>query len=249
MAKAKNPRTRRIIQLDDLDIQLRPLTKLGFEPKTAVVGISSEGTVGPMVASQLIQQLDMDQVCAIESPMFPPTSMVYFRKPKFPARIYASKEHRLVVILAEFAPMDELVRPLTYALLEWCTDHKVPRIIGIDSFAAEMSSPAGVVAAAIGATARDRKALSKAKVSEVEHGSVTGVAGVLLNEGRWEDRDTIVLMASVGEGPNSQAAWNVLALLRRLLPGLPLKVPARQPTELEKAIRAAHQRSLSHEFI
>jgi len=242
---------RSAIQLEGLDIELRPLKRLGFEPANVVVGISTEGVVGPLVASHIIQQLGMDQVCAIESPMFPPTSMVYFRKPKFPARIYASKRHRLAVVLAEFGPLDDLARPLAYAILAWRDRVKAGRILGIESFAAGDADPVGVGVAAIGASARDRKAIAKAKVPEVQHGAVTGVAGVLLNEGRWRDVDVVTLMASLGAGPDSEAAVQVLLALQKLLPGVPVRAPEarREPTELEKAIRAAHERDASHEFI
>lgn len=83
--------------LEALDIELRPYKPMGFHPSCVVFGISSEGIVGPLVASHFTQQLNMDQVCTLESPMFPPTAMVYFQKPKFPACIYASKRHKLAV--------------------------------------------------------------------------------------------------------------------------------------------------------
>jgi predicted ATP-grasp superfamily ATP-dependent carboligase len=244
------PPTRKVTVLENLEIELRPFKDLGFKPLDVIVGISSEGTVGPLVAAQLIQHLGLDQVCAIESPNFPPTAMVYFEKPKFPARIYASKKHRLAVVLAEFAPSDELARPLAYAILAWCEEQGAKRIFGIDSFPPQLASPEGVALAAIGSTARDRRAIAEAKVNGVKHGAVTGVAGVLLNEGRWWDRDTIVLMASLA-GSDLAAALHTLAALNRLVPRLPLtKARAgKEDTELEKAIRAAHARESTHEYI
>ncbi len=242
--------TRKAVLLDGLDIELRTFTDLDFAPTDVVVGISSEGTVGPLVASHLIQQLGMDQVCALESPMFPPTSMVYFERPKYPARIYASNPHKLAVVLAEFAPMDELARPLAYSILHWCEAQKAGRVIGIDSFAASLANPAGVGLAAIGSMDKDRKAILKARVSSVQHGAVTGVAGVLLNEGRWRRRPTIVLMASLGAGPDEDAAVHVLAAIQKLVPRLRLRAPPQhEPTQLEKAIRAAHERTVTREYI
>lgn len=249
-AKCATPKERKVITLENLDIELRPFQDLAFKPDNVVVGISSEGIVGPLVASQMIQQLDLDQVCALESPMFPPTAMVYFEKPKFPARIYASKKHKLAVVLAEFAPPDELARPLAYAILAWCETNGAKRVIGMDSFPAQASIPEGIPVAAIGATARDRRTIVRQKVSGVRHGAVTGVAGVLLNEGRWWDNDTIVLMASLGEASDAEVAFRVLAAMQRLIPTLPPQArKGGEPTQLEKAIRAAHQRQPSHEYI
>lgn len=242
---------RKVITLENLDIELRPFKDLGFRPANVVVGISSEGVVGPLVATQLVQRLGMEQVCAMESPMFPPTAMVYFEKPKFPARIYASKKHRLAVVLAEFAPPDDVARPLAYAILAWCETNHAKRIIGIDSFPARAASPEGIPVAAIGATARDRMALADSKVPRVRHGAVTGVAGVLLNEGRWWDRDTVVLMASLGEADDVETAFRTVDTLQRLLPKVPMRTRKVEdkPTDLERAIRAVHQRPPTHDYI
>lgn len=250
-AATRRPKQRQVLTLENLDIELRPFKDLGFKPATVVVGISSEGVVGPLVATQIIQRLGMDQVCAMESQMFPPTAMVYFEKPKFPARIYASKAHRLAVVLAEFAPLDEVARPLAYAILAWCEANGAEALVGIDSFPAQAASPEGVPVAAIGATDRDRLLLRKARVSSVQHGAVTGVAGVLLNEGRWWDRDTIVLMASLGEVSDGEAALRTVDVLQRLLPKVPLRAggPGDEPTRLERAIRAAHARTPVHDYI
>ncbi len=243
-----------MIELGDLGIELRPFAELGFTPAAVIVGISSEGIVGPLVATSLVQHLDMAQVCALESQMFPPTAMVYYEKPKFPARIYASKRHRLAVVLAEFAPGDELARPLAHAILAWCEANGARRVVGIDSFPAQSPTPEGARVAAIGATARDRRSIAQAKVPGVLHGAVTGVAGVLLNEGRWRDLDTIVLMASLGEASDAEVAVRVIRVVHKLLPKLPLREGsrAREPDDLEKAIRAAHereQRESSHDYI
>lgn len=244
------PKERTVLELAGLGIELRPFAALGFKPANVIVGISSEGIVGPLVATSLVQHLKMVQVCALESQMFPPTAMVYYAKPKFPARIYASKRQRLAVVLAEFAPDDGLARPLAHAILAWCESNGAKRVLGIDSFPAQSPTPQSARVAAIGATPRDRRAIAQAKVPEVLHGAVTGVAGVLLNEGRWRDLDTLVLMASLGEASDTEVAMRVIEVVQKLLPGLPLRdgSKAREPDQLEKAIRAAHQRE-SHDYI
>ncbi|MHB8634116.1 MAG: proteasome assembly chaperone family protein [Thermoplasmatota archaeon] len=240
------------VALPGLDIELRPYKALGFHPACVIVGISSEGIVGPLVASQLIERLKMDQVCALESPMFPPTAVIYFQKPKFPARIYGSARHRVAVVLAEFAPPDELARPLALAILTWCESQGAGRIIGIESFPAEDANPVSLGVAAIGSTPSDRKAIHKARLAQVQHGSVTGVAGVLLNEGAWRGRGVIALMASLGGGvADGVAAVRVLASIHRLQPkfGLAGASASPTPTELERAIRAARERTTTHDFI
>lgn len=244
------PRVERTTRLQDWGIELRTLKAAGFAPANVVVGVSSEGTVGPLVASQLIRQLEMDQVCALESPMFPPVSVVYYQKPKFPARIYASRRHRLAVVLAEFAPEPELARPLAHAILLWCRRQKAKRILAIEGFPVDPEgAPFGV--AAVGGTGSDRATIRGLGLSHLEHGVVTGVAGILLNEARWADHAIIALLAAMGGGASdTQAAIRTLQSIQRLVPKLPLKADAGTwpETDLERAIRQTRERT-AHEFI
>lgn len=244
-------RPRRAIAFAGTDITLRPYKELGFKPETLVVGISSEGLVGPLVASHLIERLDLHQVCAFDSPSFPPATLVHFQEPNFPARIYASKAHRLAVVLAEFAPPDDLARPLAQVLLAWCEANGVQRVIGIEGFDPEVSRPVGIGVAAVGSTAQNRKAIRDAGIKTVEHGAMTGVAAVLLNEGCWQARSTIVLMAASTPATDEEdVVAHCLPALRKLMPRLPataLKTP--KPTRLELAIRSARDLTSFQEFI
>ena len=104
---------------------------------TIIEGFSSVGLVSTIVATYLIDYLKLDQICAVDSEEFPPTSMIYATKPKFPARIYASSEKKIGVFLAEFTPAPSLHRPLAKKLLEWCKEQQCTRIISPESLSSE----------------------------------------------------------------------------------------------------------------
>lgn len=215
-----------------------------FRP-TVVCGVSSEGLAGPLVVSQLVGQLDLDQVCALEAPFFPAVSMVYFRKPKFPARIYVSTRYRLAVVLAEFAPDPDIARPIAEAILRWCAAHGARRIISIEGYQAAAAGAQDAPVSGVGSLDASRSALAHAGVPPLEQGVVTGVTGVLLNEGRWRRLDVVALLGPAGTDVlDLRTGAQVLAHLARLVPGLGLRPTGleEEAARIEALLRSARER-------
>lgn len=227
------------------EIELRTYKRVDLLHPTILCGVSSVGLLGPIVGSQLVEQLRLDQVCAIESPLFPPVSMIYVKKPKFPARIYASKRLNVAVVLAEFAPGPDLARPMAHAILHWARDQAADRIIAFEGFVPSAEADEGISVAGTGSTEEARLAIERARLPLLEQGAITGVAGVLLNEGRWQQRDVIALVAPGGTDlRDTRAAVTLLDALPRLVPHLRLKLEglSSEATRLEAVIRSARER-------
>lgn len=197
---------------------------------TIIEGFPSVGLVSTIVATYLIDFLKLDQICAVDSEAFPPTSMVYASKPKFPARIYGSSEKKIGVFLAEFTPGAVLHRPIAKKLLEWCKQQQCVRIISPEGLPSEKLCLPGKGDAkttqvyGVGSTDTARKDLQNAKIEQLNLGMIYGVGGVLLNEGRWEDFDVITLLAEAcAEIPDSFAAAKILEAIDGLMPHLDIE--------------------------
>ena len=71
---------------------------------------------------------------------------------------------------------------------------------------------------AVGSTDRARQDLDKHKIAQLETGMIAGVAGVLLNEGRWRNVDVIALLAEARQDlPDAHAAVSLVHALDELL--------------------------------
>ena len=77
-----------------------------------VEAIPTVGFLSPIASSYIIDSLELDQIAALESTAFPPVSMIYARKPKFPARIYAREDLKLAIFISEVPMHPGLHRPL-----------------------------------------------------------------------------------------------------------------------------------------
>jgi len=210
-----------------VEIEIRKFKDLDLKDGTILEGFPGVGLVSAIAATYLIDLLELDQICAMDSEHFPPTSMIYASKPKFPARIYASSEHKIALFLSEFTPSVELHRPIAKKLLEWAKEQQCKRFICMEGLPTESKvDPGGEEARrinvfGIGSTDDARKELEKADIKQLKAGMIYGVSGVLLNEGRWENFDVITLSAEAfAEMPDALAAARILEALDKLMPNI-----------------------------
>ena len=108
----------------------------------------------------------------------------------------------------------------------------------------EAVNPVGVWG--VGSTDHARKSLEEAGIPQLETGVISGVAGVILNEARWQEYDAISLLAEARANiPDAYGAARLLEAVDQLLPEIkidlePLKEQAKAlEAQLSKLRRAA----------
>lgn len=203
------------------EVEVRTLKEVDMKGGTVVAAFPSVGLVSTITATYLITNLPVDQVTALESLDFPSLSMIYAKKPKFPARVYASREQKLAIFICEMPLPMATHRPVAYALMKWAKDHGCRQIVPLEGLPADLDAPvAGEPPVwGIGSTDRARAELEKRGIQQLETGMIAGVTGVLLNEGRWRNVDVIALLAEARLTlPDARAAVALVHALDDLLP-------------------------------
>lgn len=203
------------------EVEFRKIKDVDMKGGTVVAAFPSVGLVSTISATYLITTLPTDQVTALDSADFPSLSMIYAKKPKFPARVYASREQKLAIFICEMPLPMISHRPLAYALLQWAKDQGCRQIVSLEGLPVDPDSPVtgDTPVWGVGSTERARAELEKRGVSQLESGIISGVTGVLLNEGRWRDIDVIALLAEARFGlPDARAAVSLVRALDLLLP-------------------------------
>ena len=226
-------------------VEVRTLKEVDLKGGTIVAAFPSVGLVSTISATYLIQMLPVDQVCALESEDFPSVSMIYAKKPKFPARVYASAQHKLAIFICEMPLPTRIHRPVAYTLMEWAKKQGCRRIISLEGLPMEGEAPAGGQPDiwGVGSTDQARAELDKHKIPQLETGMIAGVAGVLLNEGRWRKVDVIALLAEARPDlPDAHAAVSLVHALDELLEDItvdlgPLQQQARQLEEFLQKLK------------
>jgi len=228
------------------EITFRTFKEVDLSGGTIIEAIPSVGLVSTIAATYMITTLPTDQVCAIDSDDFPPLSMVYAFKPKFPVRIYALPAAKLAIFIAEVPLPPRVHRSLALELLRWATSHKCRQIVSLEGLPMPADEPVREVAVwGVGSTDSARKSLSEAGIQQLETGMISGVSGVLLNEGRWQSYDVITLLAEAQPAiPDANAAARLLEVTDTLLPEIKLNL---EPLREQAKALETHLRKLRDE--
>jgi uncharacterized protein len=148
---------------------------------------------------------------------------------------------QIVAFISEFQPPPNLVKPIAHTMLDWAEDQKCKLLISPEGLVIDKSeeeeSPVEenendgeeentdsennqeiVDVYGIGSTLRARKMLQDQNIPLFTEGVITGVAGVLLNEGKSRDFDVISVMAEAHpDYPDARAAAKVIETIDKML--------------------------------
>ena len=220
-----------------MKITMHKYKEMDLKGATLINGFPSGGLMNSIVASYLINTMDLDQICGLDSDDFPPVAMVYDSKPKFPARIYASEEAKVVVFMSEFTPLPEMARDIARAVLSFAEDAECSRIISPETNITEND---GFEIFGIGSTDAARDELTKMEVNPLMHSMISGVSGVLLNEGKVRNMNVIVPIATRGpDTSDARTAAHVIEIIDRMMPTIKIDLqPLYQEAEgVEKYLK------------
>ncbi len=229
-----------------IEIEIRKFKNMNLTNGTVLEAFPSVGLVSTIASSYMISTLNLDQICALESDAFPPMSMVYSTKPKFPARIYAREDLRLAVFISEFPPRTTLHRPLARRLLSWSMDQGCRRIVSLEGLPRSNAEGEEPRLLGVGSNTAAREELDGAKIEQMEVGMIPGVSGVLLNEGRWGNFNVISLLAdAIPDFPDAYAAAKLVEGVNKLIPELEIEAEPliKQAAEMDRYLNTLKEQA------
>ncbi len=196
------------------NIEYKELKPLKIKGATTIVGFPTTGLVGSIAASYLANKLDMELMGYFTSDKIPPVTAIHDYKPLPPLRVYASKKHKLVVILSEIVTPISLSSKVADAIREIARKLKSPLIITLGGIS--MHEREGEVYG-ISTSEELTASLEKRKqIKRVKEGATTGVAGLLLTPGVYKEPVLSLLAETLEEQPDPNAAANVIGVVAEI---------------------------------
>ena len=234
-------------------IQIYELKRMDLRGATVIDGFPSVGLVSSIVANYLINALNLTQIGIMDSTYFPTVALVRDGQPMNPVRIYAGPKveghDQVVVFISEFQPPPNLIKSIASTVLDWAQDARCnllvcPEGLIVDQEVEEEERQVEVYG--IGSTDKAMDLLRTHRVTIFEEGVITGVAGVLLNEGRKRDFDVITLLSEAHpDYPDARAAARVIETIDKLL--LHTELDARplyeEAERIEMQLKSIHQQT------
>ena len=202
-------------------IEIRKLKEINIEGGVVFDGFHGIGLTSTIAIGCFINSLKTELVGILDSPLFPPISVIYNTKPNFPARIYANEEKKLAFFVSEAILESSAYRQIAHTILKWSNYNKCKTVISVASREIEKEDrtkkePSLYV---ISNSQIIMKELNDIGILPLKNGTVNGIPGVLLNESNWKNIDVVVFVVDIISGvPDFRAAANVVQAISKIVP-------------------------------
>lgn len=188
----------------------------GVRSKNPVIleGFPGIGLVGNIVATQVTSELKMKQVGTIESRLFPPITVLFDGLTYAPVRIYEDPKNNFLVVLSDILIHPMVAYDMGKAIIGWAHSLNAKLNIPIAGIAT-MREQRSVYAAA---TSEEQLNLVKDKAETLVSGSISGIAGSIMNESFVSKLPALCLLGETqGPTPDPRAAARVIDVINDLL--------------------------------
>lgn len=213
-------------------IRIKEFKPLNLEGGYLIDGFPSAGFSSAIATESMIHTSKFELAGIIDSDIFPPISIIKDGKPNYPSRIFVNKELKISVFLSYLTLDQSLHKVTAKTMLNWAHKHKIGLII---SSIAVKTSKENNNLIAIGSTESAREKIRSAGLKVLEHGTVPGIPGTLLNAASVTGQDVIVIIFNTnGEGPDFKSSAQLCMAISKLIPGSSCDISALQQ-EAEKA--------------
>jgi uncharacterized protein len=217
-------------------MKIRKDKKLDITGGIVLDGFPSTGIINSIASRCLIRSIGTELVAILDSPDFPPISIIDNFMPNFPARIYVNEELKISFFMTELEINKSMHRSIAQKMLEWTTENECNLIIsataipyhndvqnsGDDVYISDsMHADTKPSVYAISSTQSAAKKIREVGFLHLRSGAVTGIPGILLNEGALTGLDVIVLIVNLAKDlPDFHAAAVISEAISKLVPGI-----------------------------
>jgi len=215
--------------------------KVNIQGGVVLDGFPSTGLVNAIASECLIRSVGTELVAVLDSPDFPPVSLINNHVPQFPARLYVNEGLKISFFISELNIHPAVQKVVAKTILEWTIENECKMIIsavGIpnisnDSNQSSADADTGHVTTianegqslsqilAVSSTQSGSKIINDHGFLHLKSGTVTGIPGTLLNEGSLIGLDVIVfLVNTIRDAPDYRAAALVSTAVSKLIPSV-----------------------------
>ncbi len=212
-------------------VEIRTVKMVNLKGGTLVDGFPSGGLSNSIASMCFMSSVRNELVSVFESPIFPPVSTVLHGIANSPARIYANADLGVSFLISELSLNESLYFYVSKAVLRWAKENGCELVISSGTAVSRNTKgmkqlrkehrPQSIYGAASTQSAMQKMINCEIPTLELYNGPITGIPGLLLNEGANMNFDVIVLLGKVQiQTSEYRAAASIAQAIMKLIPGL-----------------------------
>jgi uncharacterized protein len=229
------------------EIQIIEYKNVDLSNSVLIEAFPTVGLVSSIAGHFLVEQLKLEEIGTISSRYFMPAAVIHNGVPSPPVRIYAGKKicgstgecNQIVVIISEFMPSVDIIKPVANMILTWAQKKKCSHIVTLEG--THSLNPKKPKTYGVATTQKMNDILKKYAIEETKEGMITGITGVLLFEGARLKQDVLCLLAEAHSSyPESRAAALLVETLDKMLPEIKIDTQPlyKEAEDIEQKIRS-----------
>jgi uncharacterized protein len=229
------------------EIQIIEYKNVDLSNSVLIEAFPTVGLVSSIAGHFLVEQLKLEEIGTISSRYFMPAAVIHNGVPSPPVRIYAGKKicgstgecNQIVVIISEFMPSVDIIKPVANMILTWAQKKKCSHIVTLEG--THSLNPKKPKTYGVATTQKMNDILKKYAIEETKEGMITGITGVLLFEGARLKQDVLCLLAEAHSSyPDSRAAALLVETLDKMLPEIKIDTQPlyKEAEDIEQKIRS-----------
>lgn len=212
--------------------RIKEFKPVNLENGYLIDGFPSIGFSSAIATESLIHTSNFHLAGIIDSDSFPAVSVIKNGKPNFPTRIFVNDDLKVAVFNSYLTLHDSLHKPIAREMLKWAKEHKIGYIVSSVAVKSQSSEEKII---AVGSSDAAREKIKESGVEILEHGTVPGIPGTLLNQGMLNDQNVIVILFNSNQsGPDFKSSAQLCMAMSKLVPGTSCDISSLQK-EAQKA--------------
>ena len=217
------------------EIRIKETSSINVENGFIINGFPSTGLTSAIATELIINTSNFQLAATIDSDYFPPISIIKNGAPNYPTRIFVNNNLKAAIFSSYIVLDASLHRNIARMMLNWANEKKCSTIISSVTIRSDSQEIMGVAS-----TGNARGKLVDSGIKIVENAAIPGIPGVLLNEGRLNAQNVIVLLVgSKSDTPDLRASYSLCNGLSKLIPGIScnLSVLEKQAKQIEEEMK------------
>lgn len=196
-----------------MKVEIKQIAKAKLKNPIIIEGFPGIGMLGTIGTSYLSEKLEMKLIGYFASPHFPPIAAIHDYRPVFPARIYASEKHNIIVLFSEFVIPADAVYLLSQKIIEFAKGNGARMIVSMAGIGSETPTKELY---GIASTQELGEKIKGMGVQLVKEGATQGVSGVLIAECAAEGFPAVNMMAQTSQPLDPSASARLLSKVAQL---------------------------------
>lgn len=207
-------------------IRIKEIKPINIEGGYLIDGFPSTGFTSAIATESLIHTSQFELAGIIDSDSFPPVSIIKNGIPNYPTRIFVNNQLKVAIFSSYLTLHESLHKTIARNMLKWSREHKCSLIIS--SVAVKGTDNQKQITAAASTEAAKSK-LKDAEISILEHGTIPGIPGSLLNEGMLYNQNVaVILFNSQQVAPDFKSSVQLCLAMSKLIPGVSCNIETLQ---------------------